>query len=111
MTTAPSPTTGRAPGWLVAVVAGGFGLFYAYLVWVAVALLISQAGDAAGLTATAWAAMVLAVLFPIGVFAVALSLGWRRRARELALLLLGGLALAAVFWVDVVAYFAALIVG
>ena len=105
------PVAARAPGWLVAVIAGGFGLFYAYLVWGAVALLIAQAGDADGLGATAWVALVLAVLFPIGVFAVALSIGWRRRARDLALLLLAGLALAAVFWVDVIAYFVALIVG
>ena len=98
---APAPVS-RTPGWLVAAIAGGFGLFYAALVWVAVALLISQAANADGLTATAWGAMVLAVLFPIGVFAVALSLGWRRRAHELALLLLGGLVLAAGVWVDVV---------
>ena len=94
----------KTPTWLTATIAGFFGLFYAYAVWTAVALLISQAGDTSGLGAAGWIVLVFAVVFPILVFAGAFALGLRRSPAVLALVLLAGLALTAVFWLNVVAY-------
>ena len=51
-----------------------------------------------------WSIWIFAVLFPILVFAVALAFGYRRPAHHLFLLLLTGLALVAVVWLDIVAY-------
>ncbi len=90
--------------WPVAVIAGAFGLFYAYAVWNAVALLIAQAGGQLGLNALGWGLLLFTAAFPLLVFAGAFALGARRGAGRFALLLLAGLALVAVFWLDVVAY-------
>jgi len=92
------------PTWLAAAIAGGFGLFYAYAVWNAVSFLIQQASGPLGLNGLGWGLLLFAAVFPILVFAGALALGLRRRAGEFALLLLAGLCLVAVFWLDVVAY-------
>ena len=43
------------PVWLIATIAGFFGLFYAYAVWNAVAFLISQATGPLGLNGGGWA--------------------------------------------------------
>ena len=51
--------------------------------------------------------ILLAALFPLIAFGVAFALGWRRSWWELALVLLAGLGLVAVFWLNVVAYSAA----
>lgn len=103
-----STTAGRTapltPTWLVATIAGLFGLFYAYVVWSAVALLVSSASSPMGLSGTGWLVLIFAVLFPILVFAGAFSFGWRRHWWEFALILLAGLALVAVFWINVVAF-------
>ncbi len=98
------PASRKTPTWLTATIAGLFGLFYAYAVWTAVALLISQAGDTSGLGAVGWIVLAFAVVFPILVFAGAFALGLRRSAGVFALVLLAGLALTAVFWLNVVAY-------
>lgn len=92
------------PTWIVATVAGLFGLFYAYVVWNAVTLLVSQATGPLGLNLTGWLVLGFAILFPILVFAVAFAIGWKRRLGPLLLLMLTGLALVAVFWLNVVAY-------
>jgi hypothetical protein len=92
------------PTWLAATVAGLFGLFYAYAVWNALAFLIDQASGRLGLNAAGWALLVFAVVFPILAFAAAVGLGLRRRAGEFALLLLAGLAVVAVFWLNIVSY-------
>jgi hypothetical protein len=92
------------PTWLAATVAGLFGLFYAYAVWNALAFLIDQASGRLGLNAAGWALLVFAVVFPILAFAAAAGLGLRRRAGEFALLLLAGLAVVAVFWLNIVSY-------
>lgn len=100
-----TPLTGRTmPTWLAATVAGAFGLFYAYAVWNAVAFLVAQAGGALGLNGFGWALLLFAAVFPILVFAAALALGLRRSAGAFSLLLLAGLGLVAVFWLNVVAY-------
>ena len=96
--------TTRTPTWLLVTVAGFFGLFYAYAVWNAVAFLVSQAGGPLGLNGLGWFVHLLPVLFPILVFAAAFRVGYRRAWWQFALVLLAGLALVAVFWLDIVAY-------
>lgn len=92
------------PTWLIATIAGGFGLFFAYAVWNSVAFLIQQASGDLGLNGLGWFVLILAVVFPIAAFAGAFALGWRRSAGCFALILLSGLALTAVFWLNVIAY-------
>lgn len=92
------------PTWLVATIAGFFGLFYAYAVWGAVGFLIAQANGTLGLNGLGWFVLTFAVAFPILVFAAAFALGWKRRAWQFALLLLAGLGVAAVLWLNVLAY-------
>ena len=92
------------PTWLVATIAGGFGLFYAYAVWNAVAFLLQQAGGSFGLSALGWFVLIFACVFPILTFALAFALGWKRRALESILIFLTGLAVTSVLWLNVVAY-------
>ncbi len=103
MTTQATPAS-RTPVWLTATIAGAFGLFYAYAVWNAVDFLFVQATGPRGLNALGWAVLLFAVVFPILVFAGSFALGLRRRAGDLALLLLAGLGLVAVFWLNVISY-------
>jgi len=107
-TDAATPAARRNPTWLVATVAGGFGLFYAYAVWNALGNLI-QSVQYAGengfvLSALGWLIWIFATAFPIIAFAVAFAIGYRRPAHHFLLVMLTGLALTAVFWLDVVAY-------
>lgn len=88
----------------VFAIAGGFGLFYAYVVWNAITLLVAQATGPLGLNGIGWAVLIAAAAFPILVFAGGFALGWRRRAAPFAAILLCGLALVAVFWLNVLAY-------
>lgn len=88
--------------WLRTALLGLFGLFYAYAVWNAVSYLISLAQ--LGINLTGWLVLVFAVLLPILVFAGAFSLGRRRGLGESTLVLLAGLGLVAVFWMNVVAF-------
>ncbi|MDL9980118.1 bacitracin resistance protein [Microbacterium candidum] len=110
MMTTDASTSGRPerraamPTWLIAVIAAAFGLFYAYALWNAVAFLISQASGPLGLNGYGWFVLLLPVVLPILVFAGAFALGWRRRALPFAAILLTGLALVSVFWLDIVAY-------
>lgn len=105
-TAAPTPVR-RAPVlpvWAIATIAGIFGLFYAYVVWNAATLLAYQASGVLGINGLGWIVLAFAVLFPIIVFAVAFAIGWRRRALAFAVILLTGLALVAVFWMNILAY-------
>ncbi len=92
----------RTPVWLVATIAGAFGLFYAYAVWNALGNLVEA--SRLGLNALGWFLWIFATVFPILAFAAAFAIGFRRPAHHLALVLLTGLALTAVFWLNVVAY-------
>ena len=94
----------RSPTWIIATVAGLFGLFYAYAVWNALDFLIKQATGVFGLNGLGWLVLGLAVVFPLIVFALTVSLGHKRRIGDFTLMLLTGLALVAVFWLSVVAY-------
>ncbi|GAA1470385.1 bacitracin resistance protein [Microbacterium thalassium] len=93
-----------APTWPTATVAGAFGLLYAYFVWNALAFLISQATGVLGINGYGWFVLLSAVVFPIVAFAAAFAVARRRRTWELGAALFAGLALTAVFWLDVVAY-------
>jgi hypothetical protein len=105
---APSRSSVRLmPTWLVVTISALFGLFYAYAVWNAVAFLVTQANGPLGLNGYGWFVLLLPVVFPLVAFAVAFRVGYRRKAYEFALVLLAGLALVAVFWLDIVAYAAA----
>ncbi|CAL4859941.1 hypothetical protein [Microbacterium sp. MM2322] len=94
----------RAPSWLRATVAGIFGLFYAYAVWTAVSFLAAQAGAVEGLNGAGWAILLFSVVFPIIVFVAGVLLGRRRPVLHLAVILVVGLGLTAVFWLNILTY-------
>ncbi len=94
----------RTPTWLIVTIAGFLGLFYAYAVWNALAFLISQATGPLGLNGYGWFVLLLPVILPFVVFGGAFAIGYRRPAHQLLLSMLTGLALVAVFWLDVVGY-------
>lgn len=77
------------------------GLFYAYAVWNAIAYLITVAQY--GLNAYGWFVLIISVLFPMFVFAAGYVLGRRRTALEFTIVMVAGLGLVAVFWINVVA--------
>lgn len=103
-TDAAAPASRSNPTWLVATIAGAFGLFYAYAVWNALGNLIQATQLPTGLNGLGWFIWIFAALFPIIAFAVAFAIGYRRPAHHLLLVMLTGLALTAVFWLNVVAY-------
>lgn len=102
------PAPRRTPTWLVATIAGGFGLLYAYAVWNALGNLI-QSVQFAGengfvLSGLGWFIWVFAIVFPVAAFAGSFAIGHRRPPHHFTLVMLTGLALTAVFWLNVVAY-------
>lgn len=92
----------RRPRWLLYTLLGVFVLLYAYAVWNAVAYMIPLVGLAIG--ATAWVALILAIVLPIVVYVLAIALTRRRGLGAVALVLFAGLGVVAVFWLDVVGY-------
>jgi hypothetical protein len=101
-TDAAASTPRKNPTWLVATIAGLFGLFYAYAVWNALGNLILAVP--LGLNALGWFLWIFATVFPILAFGAAFTLGSQRPPHHFVLVMLTGLALTAVFWLDVVAY-------
>ncbi|MCP2636624.1 bacitracin resistance protein [Microbacterium sp. HD4P20] len=105
---ASGPARGKTPTWLVATIAGLVGLFYAYAVWNAIGNLVVTLGafGDAGLTLNAlgWFIWIFAAVFPLLVWGAAFALGYRREPHHLLLLMVTGLAVVAVFWLNVVAY-------
>lgn len=91
-----------SPRWLTGVVLGLAGLFYAYAIWNAVAHLITM--GQVGLSGAGWATLIFGVVFPAIVFVFAYLIGRRRSVGELALVLLAGLGVVAVFWLSLLAY-------
>ncbi|WP_257638464.1 bacitracin resistance protein [Microbacterium wangruii] len=102
-----APRRTALPTWLIAVIAGGFLLLYAFVFWTALGFLLQQAGGMAGLTGLGWFVLLLPVIVPPLVFAAAFAVGWRRPALPFTAVMLAGLAFVAVFWLDVLAYAAA----
>lgn len=99
------PVKPRAlPTWLIVAISVFFGLFYAYAVWNAVDFLVAQASGSLSLNGYGWFVLLLAVVFPLIVFGAAFAIGWRRAWWEFVLVLLTGLGIVSVFWLDIVAY-------
>lgn len=98
----PPPAPAASPRWLSGLVLGLAGLFYAYAIWNAVAHLITMAQ--VGLSGIGWATLLFGVVFPAIVFVFGYLIGRRRSAGELALVLLAGLGVVAVFWLSLLAY-------
>lgn len=90
--------------WLLVSICVLFGLFYAYFVWNAIDFLVSQASGTLGLNGYGWFILLFAAAFPLLAFGAAFAISWRRTWGELALTLLTGLGMAAVFWQNVLAY-------
>ena len=103
-TTAAPRRAPQTPTWAVVTIAALFGLFYAYAVWNAVDFLVAQATGALSLNAYGWFVLLFAVVFPLIAFGIAFAIGWRRAGWEFALVLLAGLGVVSVFWLDVIAY-------
>lgn len=105
---ADGPARERRPTWAVATIAGLFGLFYAYAVWSGVSQLVQSVQFASSLDITltlfGWVLWSLTIVLPIALFAVALSIAKNRSLSRLAVLLLVGLSIVAVFWLDATAY-------
>ncbi len=105
MTTDAALSKSRAtPTWLLVTVSVFFGLFYAYALWNAVAFLIDQATGPLGLNGLGWFILLFAVVFPLIAFGIVFAVAWRRVWWEFAFALLAGLAVVAVFWLNVVSY-------
>lgn len=92
------------PMWVVYTITGFFGLLYAFAVWTAVSFLFSQATGPIGLNGMGWLVLILPVLFPILIFVAAAVLGARRRLLPFVLIMLTGLGVVGVFWLNVLAY-------
>lgn len=97
-----------APLWVVVAISGLTGLLYAYAVWNAIGNLVETVGflgdTGLSLNALGWFVWIFAAVFPIVVWGAAFALAHRRAAHELFLVMVTGLALVAVFWLNVVAY-------
>ena len=65
---------------------------------------MEQASGPLGLNGYGWFVLLFAVAFPLIAFAIAFAVGWRRRAWQFALVLLAGLCVVSVFWLNVVGY-------
>ncbi|MCU1442140.1 MAG: hypothetical protein JWQ59_290 [Cryobacterium sp.] len=109
-----SPSTGTTrtdstPLWLAVTIAVFFGLFFAYDAWEAVGNLLGLNAAAGQLGTTlsgfGWGVLILGILLPILVFALAFWLGRRRRAGVQALLFFVGLCLSAVLSLDIFVMF------
>ena len=69
----------RTPTWLVAMIAGAFGLFYAYAVWNGLGNLIQAASLPTGMNGLGWFLWIFALAFPVLVFALAFAFGYKDR--------------------------------
>ena len=101
---AKTPKPRIMPTWAIVTISVIFGLFYAYFVWNAIDFLITQATGTLSLNGYGWFVLVFAALFPLIAFGIAFAIGWRRVWWEFGLVLLSGLGVVAVFWLDVLAY-------
>jgi hypothetical protein len=97
-----SVRTQRTPTWILVAIGGFFALFYAYALWQAVGNTVQAAQI--GLNGLGWLIWIFAILFPVIAFAVSFALGYRRSVAVYTLVLLSGLGLVAVFWLNVIAY-------
>jgi uncharacterized membrane protein len=86
-------------GWLSILVAALFGLFYAFDVWEAIGNMVNlpvyYAAFNLDSAAIPWWLLILGLLAPIAIFALAFLVGRRRNLGVKALLFLTGLAVSA----------------
>ncbi|MET0479876.1 MAG: hypothetical protein ABWY23_02930 [Mycetocola sp.] len=111
MSTSSVPEThaAQAPAWLALSLAVVFGLLFAFDVWEAVGNLVGVSVVASGLETTinpvGWVVLILGILLPIAVFALAYWLGRRRNPLAQVLLYLAGLGTVAAVSLSLLALF------
>jgi len=81
---------------------GILGLAYAFVIWNATFYLIEMAQ--AGISGYGWTLLVMPVIVPMIVFTVALLLTRRRPLGMFIVVMLAGLGLSAVFWLDTLSF-------
>ncbi|MET4638299.1 hypothetical protein [Mycetocola sp. 2940] len=108
-TSAAQPARANAPAWLTLTLAILFGLVFAYDVWEAVGNLAGVSIIASGLETTinalGWVVLILGILLPVAVFALAFWLGRRRDVLSQVLLYLAGLGAVAALSLSLLALF------
>lgn len=99
----------RTPFWLTVTLAVIFGLFYAYDAWEGVGNLVglNLAAQSLGtqLSGFGWSVLIVGVVMPVIVYAIAFWLGRARGAAVQALLLFVGLCVVAALSLDIFAVF------
>lgn len=94
--------------WGVIATAFAFAWVYAYPVWSAIGNLVAlpgyyQAQLGVSSERVPWALLITAVAAPIGIFVLAVLLGWKRGAGAVGLFLVTGFALVSAIALDVIA--------
>lgn len=106
---APTATRRRPPRWLLLTIAAFFALFYAYDIWEAIGNLVGLNLQAQSLdtqlSVFGWAVLIVGVLLPVVVYAIAYRLGRNRAFGVQALTLLVGLCAVAAISINMAAVF------
>jgi ABC-type transport system involved in cytochrome c biogenesis permease subunit len=110
MTTSTMPEArAKAPAWLALTLAILFGLVFAYDVWEAIGNLAGVSSIASGLdssiNALGWVVLIVGILLPVAVFALAFWVGRRRDVLAQVLLYLAGLGTVAALSLSFLALF------
>lgn len=101
-TAAAAPTASRLASLVRGFATGILGLAYAFVIWNATFYLIEMAQ--AGISGYGWTLLVMPVIVPMIVFTVALLLTRRRTVGVFIVVMLAGLGLSAVFWLDTLSF-------
>lgn len=101
-TGATSGTPTKMASLLHGFLTGIFGLAYAFIVWNAIFYVIQMAQ--AGISGYGWVVLLLPAIIPMIVFVVALALTRGRSLGTFSVVMLAGLGLSAVFWLDTLSY-------
>lgn len=97
-----APTASRLVSAARGFATGILGLAYAFVIWNATFYLIEMAQ--AGISGYGWTLLVMPVIVPMIVFAVALLVTRRRPLGVFIVAMLAGLGLSAVFWLDTLSF-------
>jgi len=101
--TSPQPAASSRLGSVVqGVLTGAMGAAYAFIVGAAVYYLIQMAQ--AGISVYGWFVLLLPVIVPMLIFVVALVVARRRTIGAFLFVMLAGLGVSAVFWLDTLSY-------
>lgn len=92
----------RAASILLGFFTGIMGLAYAFIIWTATFYLIQMAQ--VGISGYGWIVLLLPIIVPMIVFVVALTVARRRTLGVFIVVMLAGLGLSAVFWLDTLSY-------